>query len=333
MNKTVVAVAAILTAGAVAAWALGGNRDDLPPAQGGDGGIVIGTGVVTGLYFPAGGAICRLLNRGRDVHGLRCSVEATDGSVANINALRGGELDLAVVQSDWQHTAYIGAGRFKPVGAFEELRALFSIHSEAFNVLVRRDSKLRQFADLKGKRVNAGPSGSGQRAMFEDVMAAHDFTAKDFAQLSDLRSGEQAKALCERKIDAAVVVLAHPNGAIHEMAAACELALVEISGAPLERLLQDRPYYAPLVVPSGLYERLPAQDSRSFGLKATLVAPAQLGDYAVYQILRAVFDNFDEFRSLHPAFAGLDARAMARDGNSAPLHPGAERYFNEKGLR
>ena len=200
-------------------------------------------------------------------------------------------------------------------------------------IMVRTDRGINKPADLKGKRVNAGPSGSGQRAMFEDVMAAHDFTAKDFAQLSDLRSGEQAKALCERKIDAAVVVLAHTNGAIHEMAAACELALVEISGAPLERLLQDRPYYAPLVVPSGLYERLPAQDSRSFGLKATLVAPAQLGDYAVYQILRAVFDNFDEFRSLHPAFAGLDARAMARDGNSAPLHPGAERYFNEKGLR
>jgi len=332
MNKTLVAVAAIIGAGAVAAWALGGAREPLLPAQGGESGLVIGTGVVTGLYFPVGGAICRQLNQGRDIHGLRCSVEATEGSVANINALRGGELDLAMVQSDWQSMAFGGAGSFKAVGAFEELRALFSVHSEAFNVLVRRDSKLRQFADLKGKRINAGAAGSGQRAMFEDVMAAHGMTPKDFAQVSDLRFTEQAKALCDRKIDAAVVVLAHPNGAIRDMAETCELALVEIAGAPLERLLADRAYYAPLVLSGGLYARLPAEDTRSFGLKATLVASARLGDEVVYQIVRAVFDNFDEFRAAHPAFAPLDPRAMAGEGNSAPLHPGAERYFREKDL-
>lgn len=332
MNKTVVAVAAILTAGAVAVWALGGASERRFAPQPGAGGVVLGTGVVTGLYFPAGGAICRLLNQGRDRHGLRCAVEATDGSVANLNALRGGELDLAMVQSDWQHQAYSGGGSFKGVGAFEDLRALFSVHSEAFNVLARRDAKLRQFAELKGKRVNVGPAGSGQRAMFEDAMAAHGLAPKDFAQLGDLRGAEQGKALCERKIDAAVVVLAHPNGAIQKMAAGCELALVEIAGPALEKLTQDRPYYAPLVLPGGIYDRLPPQETRSFGLKATLAAPAQLGDEIVYEIVRAVFDNFDEFRAAHPAFATLDPRAMAREGLSAPLHPGAERYFREKGL-
>jgi len=332
VNKTLVAIAAILTAGGVAAWALAGARDGLPPAPGGEGGLVIGTGVVTGLYFPVGGTICRQLNQGRDLHGLRCSVEATEGSVANINALRGGELDLAMVQSDWQHMAFGGGGSFKSVGAFEDLRVLFSVHSEAFNVFVRRDAKLREFADLKGKRVNAGAAGSGQRAMFDDVVAAYGLTPKDFAQVSDLRFAEQAKALCDRKIDAAIVVLAHPNGAIREMASACDLALVELSGAPLERLLAERAYYAPLVLASGLYERLPAQDTRSFGLKATLVASAQLDDEVAYQIVRAVFDNFDEFRASHPAFATLDPRAMAGEGASAPLHPGAERYFREKGL-
>lgn len=332
MNKIVVAIAAILTAGAVAVWALGAGRGRGEPAADGDGRLVIGTGVITGLYYPAGGAICRLLNRGRDVHGLRCSVEATEGSVANINALRGGELDLAIVQSDWQNYAFNGSGSFKSVGAFEDLRALFSLHGETFSVFVRRDSKLRQFAELKGKRVNVGPAGSGQRAMFEDVMAAHDFTPKDFAQLGDLRGAEQTKALCERRIDAAVVVLAHPNGAIQEMAAACELSLVEIGEAPLARLLDGRPYYARLTLPSGLYDRLPAQDTRSFGLKATVVAPEQLDDEVVYQIVRALFDNIEEFRAMHPAFETLDPRAMTRDGLSAPLHAGAARYFKEKGL-
>lgn len=330
MNKTVVAVAAILTAGAVAVWALGGVRE-----RGGAGNlredtVVIGTGVVTGLYFPAGGAICRMLNQGRDVHGLRCSVEATAGSVANINALRGGELDLAIVQSDWQNFALNGSGSFKSVGAYGDLRALFSIHSEAFNVLVRRDAKLGQFADLKGKRVNVGPQGSGQRAMFEDAMAAFELAPKDFSQLSDLRAGEQVKALCERKIDAAVIALAHPNGAIQEAAASCDLVMIEVAGPGRDRLVQDHPYYAPVEVPGGLYERLP-QELRTFGLKATLVAPEQLGDELVYQLVRALFDNFEEFRSLHPAFAALDPRAMAREGNSAPLHAGAERYFREKG--
>jgi TRAP transporter TAXI family solute receptor len=330
MNKTVVAVAAILTAGAVAVWALGSAREGSAESDLHGDAVVIGTGVVTGLYFPAGGAICRMLNQGRDVHGLRCSVEATAGSVANINALRGGEIDLAIVQSDWQNYAVNGTGSFKSVGAFDDLRALFSIHSEAFNILVRRDAKLRQFADLKGKRINVGPAGSGQRAMFEDAMAAFDLAAKDFAQVSDLRAGEQIKALCERKIDAAVIVLAHPNGAIQEAAATCDLALVEVTGPGLERLIEDHPFYAPVTVLGGLYERLP-QDTRTFGLKATLVASDQLGDELVYQIVRALFDNFEEFRSLHPAFAALDPRAMAGEANSAPLHAGAERYFREKG--
>jgi len=330
MNKTVIAVAAILTAGAVAVWALGGARERGAAGDLREGTVVIGTGVVTGLYFPAGGAICKLLNQGRDVHGLRCSVEATAGSVANINALRGGELDLAVVQSDWQNFALNGSGSFKSVGAFDDLRALFSIHSEAFNVLVRRDAKLRQFADLKGKRVNVGPQGSGQRAMFEDAMAAFALAPKDFAQLSDLRAGEQIKALCERKIDAAIVVLAHPNGAIQEAAAACDLALVDVAGPGLKRLIEEHPYYAPVTVPGALYDRLP-QEAQTFGLKATLVASEQLGDELVYQVVRALFDNFDEFRGLHPAFAALDPRAMAGEGNSAPLHAGAERYFREKG--
>jgi TRAP transporter TAXI family solute receptor len=331
MNKTVVAVVAVFTAGAVALWALGGGRDGERPPVEDQGSVVIGTGVVTGLYFPAGGAVCRLLNRGRDLHGLRCSVESTDGSVANINGLRGGELDLAVVQSDWQDFALNGSGSFKAVGPYEDLRALFSLHGEAFNVFVRRDAEVKTFADLKGKRINVGAANGGVRAMFEDVMAAYGMTAKDFAQVAELRPNEQIKALCDKKIDAAVYVVAHPNGLVQDAAAACDLALVEIAGPPLARLLAEHPYYAPIDVPPDMYPRLP-QRTRSFGLRAVLVAPAQLGDDVVYQITRAVFDNFEEFRGLHPAFAALEPKRMTHDGITAPLHAGAERYFRDRGL-
>lgn len=333
MNKTIVAIAAILTAGAVAIWAIGGQRftQEVRSVEGGAGTLIIGTGVVTGMNFPAGGAICRLINRGRDAHGLRCAVESTGGSVHNINALRSGEFGLAIVQSDWQSHAVNGTGSFKASGPYEDLRALFSIHAETFNVLVRRESGIRQFGDLKGKRVNIGTPGSGQRGVLGDLLAAYNWTLKDFGQIAELRVADQARALCENKVDASIFVAGHPNGAVQEALGACDVILVEVSGPEVGRLLTDHPEYAAVQVPAGAYERLDS-DLRSFGLKATLVASAQLDDEVAYQIVKAVFDNFEELRGMHPAFAGLDPRDMPRAGSAAPLHAGAERYFREKGL-
>lgn len=331
MNKTAAAIAAIVTAGAVALWTIGTPRIGAPSGGGERAGLIVGTGVVTGVNYPAGGAVCRLVNRGRDAHGLRCLVESTAGSVHNVNALRSGEIDLAIVQSDWQEQAVAGSGSFKAVGPYDDLRALFSLHAETFNVIVRRDSGIRQFADLKGKRVNVGAPGTGQRAVVEDLLAAFGWTLKDFAQAGEARVAEQAKALCDKRVDALLFVAAHPNGAVQEALGACDAALIDVVGVELGRLLTEAPRYAAATLPAGVYERQGAE-VRSFGLKATLVAAAALDDEAAYQVVKAVFDNFDEFRALHPAFAGLDARTLARDGNAAPLHPGAERYFREKGL-
>ena len=179
--------------------------------------ITIGTGGVTGVYYPAGGAICRLVNKDRAEHGIRCSVEATGGSVYNINTMRAGELDMGVVQSDIQYNAYKGEGaEFKEAGPFEELRAVFSLHPEPFTVVARADSGIQTFDDLKGKRVNVGNPGSGQRATMEVLMAAKGWKMSDFALASELKSAEQAQALSDNNVDAIVFTVGHPNGSIQE---------------------------------------------------------------------------------------------------------------------
>jgi TRAP transporter TAXI family solute receptor len=301
------------------------------PSGSGQNFVTIGTGGVTGVYYPAGGAICRLVNKARDSHGIRCGVESTSGSIHNLNAIRNGEMEFGIAQSDWQFHALNGTGAFKQAGPFEDLRSVFSIHSETFTVIARRESGIKTFQDLKGKRVNVGVAGSGQRATMELVLEAFGWTLKDFAAASEFKPAEQARALCDNKVDATVYVVGHPNGAIQEATTSCETVIVEVAGPEIDALLADRPYYAPAVIPGGLYDGN-GEDLRSFGVKATLVTSANVADEAVYELVKAVFENFEEFRNLHPAFTYLDPKRLAVEGLSAPLHPGAERYFKEKGL-
>lgn len=293
--------------------------------------VTIGTGGVTGVYYPAGGAICRLVNKARDSHGLRCAVESTAGSIYNLNGIRSGEMELGIVQSDWQYHAYNGTASFKQTGDFPELRSVFSIHSEAFTVVVRRNSAIKSFRDLKGKRVNVGNPGSGQRATTEMVIEAFGWSLKEFAAATEFKPAEQTQALCDNKVDAIIYIVGHPNGALQEATTACDTMILNLAGSEIDKLIADHPYYAATVIPGGLYDRNPA-DISTFGVKATLVTSAAVSEAAIYEIVKAVFENFDEFRNLHPAFTYLDPRRLPREGNSAPLHPGAERYFREKGM-
>ncbi len=293
--------------------------------------IAIGTGGVTGVYYPTGGAICRLVNRDRGEHGIRCGVESTGGSVFNINAIRGGELEFGVAQSDWQFHAFQGTSRFEEQGPFEELRAVFSVHPEPFTVVARADAGIETFEDLAGKRVNVGNPGSGQRGTMEVVMEAYGWTMDDFALASELQAAEQSQALCDNNIDAMIYTVGHPSGSIQEATTACDSVLVEVSGDTIDALVDERPYYRTATIPGGMY-RGNDSDTATFGVGATFVTSANVPEEVVYTVVSAVFENIDQFRGLHPAFANLDAAAMANDGLSAPLHPGAERYFREAGL-
>jgi len=293
--------------------------------------VTIGTGGVTGVYYPTGGAICRLVNRGRSEHGIRCGVESTGGSVYNINAIRGGELEFGVAQSDWQYHAFNGTSRFEETGAFEGLRAVFSVHPEPFTVVARADSGITNFEDLQGMRVNVGNPGSGQRGTMEVLMEAMGWTMDDFAIASELQAAEQSQALCDNNIDAMVYTVGHPSGSIQEATTACDSVLVNVTGDAVDGLVAENPFYRTATIPGGMY-RGNDDDTTTFGVGATFVTSAEVPDDVVYEIVRAVMENIDQFRGLHPAFANLDPAEMANDGLSAPLHPGAERYYREAGL-
>lgn len=327
IKKLTTAVAgALLVAGvSLAAWTI-------PSTAWGAEFITIGTGGVTGVYYPTGGSICRLVNKGRKQHGIRCTVESTGGSIYNLNTIRAGELDMGVVQSDWQYHAYNGSSRFKDQGGFTELRAVFSVHPEPFTVVARKDAGIKHFKDLKGKRVNIGNPGSGQRGTMEVVMQAMGWTNSDFALASELKSAEQSAALCDNKIDAMVFTVGHPSGSIKEATTSCDSVIVAVTGKAINKLVKDNDYYRHAVIPGGMY-RGTDKDVKTFGVGATFVSSTRTPTNTVYWVVKSVFENFDDFKKLHPAFANLDKKEMVRDGLSAPIHDGAMKYYREARLR
>ncbi len=292
--------------------------------------MTIGTAGVTGVYYPVGGAICRLVNREQQEHGIRCSAESTEGSIFNINALRGGELDLAIAQSDWQYHAYHGSDRFEDDGAFEDLRSLFALQVEAFTVAVRADADVETFTDLRDKRVNIGNPGSGQRGTMNVVMEALGWEYDDFRRTAELPSREQGQALCDGEVDAIVFVVGHPTGSIQEPITTCDARLVPVTHEDIDALVEDTPYYVATEIPGGMY---PGHDDAipTFGVAATLVTTAGASETMVRATLSAVFDNLDTFRDLHPALEQLEPETMIREGQSAPLHDAARAYFEEAG--
>ena len=293
--------------------------------------ITIGTGGVTGVYYPTGGAICRLVNKGRKEHGVRCSVESTGGSVYNINTIRSGDLDMGVAQSDWQYHAFHGTSKFKDAGPFKELRAVFSVHPEPFTVVARADSGIKNLMDLKGKRVNIGNPGSGQRGTMEVLMDALGWTKSSFALASELKAAEQSSALCDNKIDAMVYTVGHPSGSIKEATTTCDTVLVNVTGPAVDKLVKENDFYRKAIIPGGMYRGNP-DDTQTFGVGATFVSSTAVDSETVYQVVKSVFENFDDFKKLHPAFNNLVKSEMIKDGLSAPLHDGAKKYYKEAGL-
>ena len=294
--------------------------------------VSIGTGSVNGVYYPVGGAICRLVNRQRNRHGIHCSVVSTAGSIDNLNALRSGALQMGVVQSDWQYHAYHGSDRFVTAGAFEDLRALFSVHPRPVTIIARTDSDIRRVADLRGKRFHVGNPGSGARSSWTVLAPAFGLSHSDPAWVSGLQSAEIAQALCDNKIDAFMMLVDHPSGLVEDTASACDVRLVAIEGPPVDALVADAAFYRKVIIAGGQYRGNP-QDTPSYGAGATVVTSAKVPADVVYPVVKAVFEQLDRFTALHPAFAGLTAAQMVRDSLTAPLHDGAVQYYRERGWR
>jgi TRAP transporter TAXI family solute receptor len=292
--------------------------------------VTIGTGGVTGVYYAAGGAICRLINMNRAQHGIRCSVESTGGSVFNLNTIRAGELDFGVAQSDWQYHAYNGSSAFKDAGANIELRAVFSIHPEPFTVLARKEANISKFEDFKGKRFNVGNPGSGTRASMETLLEAMGMSLSNFSLAAELKADEHGAALCDNQIDGLFYGVGHPSANIQDPTTTCGAKLIPMTGPAVEKLVAERPYYAQVDIPGGLYANNP-DATPTYGVLATFVTSTKTSPEVVYTMVKAVFDNFGDFKRLHPAFGHLQEADMIKNGLSAPLHDGAVRYYKERG--
>jgi TRAP transporter TAXI family solute receptor len=298
--------------------------------------IAIGTGGPTGVYFVVGNAVCRMIHKeageGREgdrQHGIRCAAPSTGGSIYNINSIKQGELDFGVAQSDWQYHAYNGTSSFEGQ-QYDKLRAVFSVHPEPFQILAGKDSGIKSWDDLAGKRVNIGNPGSGQRGTFEVLMAAHGVETSWFGQATELTSTEQSNALCDGNIDAYGYTVGVPNAGVAQAADGCGAYIIDLETDQVKALVADNPFYAFTTIPAGTYSTI-SQDVTTFGVMATLVTSSDVSETVVYELVRAVFENLDDFRSLHPAFANLTPELMIKDGISAPFHPGAIKYYQEKG--
>lgn len=314
-----IAISTIAVAGMMATQAMADTKH-----------VVIGTGGQTGVYYQVGGAICRLVNKGTADHEINCT-HKTGGSVTNINGIRSGDVDMGVAQSDWQFHGYNGTAPKKfPAGAFKELRAVFSVHAEPFTVVARADSGIKTFEDLKGKKVNVGNPGSGQRGTMEVIMEKMGWTMGDFAVASELKSSEQAAALCDGKVDAIIFTAGHPNGSIKEATTSCDARLIPVDNDVAKKLASDNDYYAMTTIPAGMYKGTDT-DIATFGVGATFVSSTAASDEVIYQMVKSVFENFKRFKKMHPAFAHLEEKNMIVDNLSAPLHDGAVRYYKEKG--
>ncbi len=303
--------------------------------------FTIGTGGPTGVYFQTGNAICKMLHKSAisKEHGrkkgidkaYRCTAPSTGGSNYNIGQIKEGEFQFGVAQSDWQYHAYNGSSKWEGK-KFDGLRAVFSVHNEPFQIWASEKSGITDFNGLKGKVVNIGNPGSGQRGTMEELMKAMGVDNSFFKSTTELTSSEQVKALCDGKIDAYGYSVGFPNGAM-EQAATCAAKAkpINLTGAPVQGLIDGADYYAKAVIPAGTYTGQ-TSDATTFGVKATFVTSNAVEADLVYLVVKAVFENFDDFRKQHPAFAPLKKEDMIADGLSAPLHEGAKRYYKEAGL-
>jgi TRAP transporter TAXI family solute receptor len=293
--------------------------------------VTIGTGGITGVYYPTGGAIAKIVNKKRKVYGIRATVESTGGSVFNVNAVMSGDLEFGVVQSDRQYQAVKGMAEWKDKGVQKDLRAVFTIHPESITLVAADDANIKTMQDLKGKRVNIGNPGSGQRQNSIDALEAAGIDWKSDIKAEGVKAAEAPGLLQDGRIDAFFYTVGHPNGNIKEATSGKrKVHMVPITD--VDKLLAEFPYYAKAVVPMKFYPGASNEgDVETFGVKATFVTSAKVPEEVVYAITKEVFDNFEAFKKLHPAYGVLTKKNML-EGMSAPIHPGAMKYYKEAGL-
>ena len=289
--------------------------------------LSLATGPISGVYYPTGRAICDAVNA--ESSDLYCSAEPTPGSVYNVQAIATGEAEIALVQSDVQFAGTTGNGHWEghPVG---NLRSVMSLYPEVLTIVSRSNSGVNGINDLKGKRVNIGPSGSGTRATWDELERMLGMTRHDLALATEFPPDAATELLCTNQLDASVAVVGHPSKMVEKQLSTCSLKLVSVTGPPIDKLLSTRPYFVKAVISAATYG-LP-NDIITFGSKATLVTSIAVPDTVVYEVTKAILARSEALREKQPALVGMKANDTVRQSLTAPLHPGALKAYKERGL-
>ena len=292
--------------------------------------ITIGTGGVTGTYYPTGGAICQMVNKNKKTTNIRCSVESTGGSVYNVNTIKAGELDFGISQSDTAYQAYKGEGKFEGAAAVPELRSAIAIYPELLALVVSQKSGIKTINDLKGKKINMDSPGSGTRMTAEMVFDAFGLKTSDLALTNELKSSEGPTMLQDNHIDGYFFMVGHPTANIKDAANSVDISIVPIEGTGIDAMIKKYPYFAKGTISGSFYKGVP-NDVPSIGVKAVLVTSTKVKDEVVYQVVKTILDNFEKFKELHPAYKTITKESLL-EGLSVPQHPGAIKAFKEAGL-
>lgn len=293
--------------------------------------VTLATGTPGGIYHPVGNAICRMFNLADEHQKVPCVAVSSEGSVTNIRRVESGASTFGLSQADVAYAAVHGEGPFAAAGPDPQLRLLLTLYPEAFTVLARADGAIREFQDLRGKRLGIGKSGAGYPFTRDVVLGAYGWTLADLKPTPELAPAEQNQALCGNQVDVIIFYAGHPNGLTQAATTGCRARLVRVAGPPIDRLLATHPYYVPFVIPGGLYAGSP-DDVRTIGTPAVLVTSSAQPDALAYGVVKAVFEHFADFRRLHPVLWNLHSRDMVPSEAVMPIHPGALTYYREAGL-
>jgi uncharacterized protein len=293
--------------------------------------VTLATGTPGGIYHPVGNAVCRMFNLPGEHQPKPCVAVTSDGSVANIRRVENGESAFGLSQTDVAYAAFHGEGPFAAAGPNPKLRMLVALYPEAFTVVARADTGIRDFLDLRGKRVGIGKSGAGYTYTRDVLLELYDWMIPNPERVLEFGPADQNEALCNNKVEAIIFAAGHPNGLTQEATTGCRSRLVRVTGPPIDRLLATHPYYIASVIPGGMYPGNP-NDVPTISTLAVLVTSSDQPDELAYGVVRAVFENLADFRRLHPALSTLHIKDMVPNETVIPIHPGALKYYREAAL-
>ena len=301
--------------------------------------ITIGTASITGVYYPVGAALCKFINQDREAM-IRCNVEATTGSIYNLNSMRNHDIDFGTVQYDWIYNAYKGEGHFSNLGPMNNLRSVFKLHEELLTIVSRKEDNILNIDDIRGTVVNIGAPGTGVKGTMKNLINAKNWdTNKDFKLALDLKSAEEAQALCDKKIDIMTDMIGHPSGSLLEASSTCKINFVKIDKETINKITERYKFYSKAEIPCELYENHDGKSSNycekppTISVKAIFTTTAEQDEMVVYNLVKTIFEKFDQFRSIHSVLANLKKSDLVPDKSLIiPIHPGAERYFKELGI-